>query len=220
MKLLELNFNSKYRKIIVNNKLLTCGYGRLYDFDYNGKKATDSRPSVLSLGRWISPKGNNLLAGVNLNYLSDEQINRLQRNLQSILRDRNLRRRVKTLRALMPDIFNTSYRTYDRNYIQNINPGTLKFISIPKDPEKIDTSASTDVPRPEIAPNSSIDADDVEAPQIDSDLAAQTTPEDEKMRKVDIKKPEQPRKDIEDLEEPEKDLEELEQEENEEEEEI
>ena len=208
MKLHELNIIPKFKNLILRTqKLLTCGYSRVYEFDYQGDEVTDTRPKVVSLGRWKSPKGNNLLAGINLNYLSDEQINRLQRNLQSILRDRNLRRRVRKLRSLMPDIFHASYRTYYRDGMQEILPSTLRFISVPKDPEKVDTAVSTDVPRPDSAPNSSIDADDVEAPQYDPELAAGKTPEDEPMRDVDLAEPEpeeieQP-EEIEEPEEPE-----------------
>ena len=166
-----------------NKKCITEGYGRVFDIGrYDGDEVNDMSPSVLSLGRWKSPKGNNLLAGVNLNYLSDEQINRLQRNLQPILKDRNLKRRARKLRSLMPDIFNTAYRTYKKDAINQVTPNTLKFISVPTEPEKEKTTAYTDVPRPNSAPNSSIDAQDVEEPQIDSELSAQKTPEDENMR--------------------------------------
>lgn len=194
MKLSEINFNSKYRKIIINDKLLTCGYSRVFDSDYSGDQVTDPRPKAVSLGRWKSPKGNQLMAGINLNYLSDEQITRLQQNLQPILRDRNLKRRVRKLRALMPDIFNGAYRTYKRGEMHEIDPSTLKFVSVQKDPSKIDTDVATDVPRPQSAPNASIDADDVEMPQLDSDLS----PEMQAKRKVDIEKPsiKEPRKPI------------------------
>lgn len=184
MKLSEVNFNSKYRKLILN-KPITEGYSRVYDFDYNGDQVTDPRPKTVSLGRWRSPKGNNLMAGINLNYLSDEQITRLQQNLQPILRDRNLKRRVRKLRALMPDIFNSAYRTYKRDSMQEINPSTLRFISVQKDPAKVDTDVDADIPRPQSDPNTSIDADDVELPQLDSELS----PEMQAKREVDIEEP-------------------------------
>lgn len=112
------------------NGLIVEGYGRTLDADYTrGKQVTDPRPNVLVLGRWVNHKGNKLLCGVNLNYLDEEQITRLRANLQSILRDRNLRRRVRSLRSVMPDIFDKAYRTYSSKAVNIIKPGTLKFAS-------------------------------------------------------------------------------------------
>lgn len=189
MRLSEINKSTAHRNLVIKE-----GYGRTYDFDYSGDQVTDPRPNVLSLGRWKSPKNNNLMAGINLNYLSDEQISRLQQNLQPILRDRNLQRRARKLRALMPDIFSSAYRTYNRDAINAVDPGTLKFRSVQKDPAKAGTDVDTDVPRPQSAPNTSISPDDVELPQLDSDLS----PEMQAKRKVDIEKPsiKEPRKPI------------------------
>jgi hypothetical protein len=110
--------------------LIYEGYGRVYNMlgTYLGYN-DDPTPKVLSLGRWISPKGNKLLAGINLHYLSDDQTSRLQKNLGTILKDRNLRRRVRKLRSLIPDVFDSAYRTYDTQKINGqVTKGTLKFV--------------------------------------------------------------------------------------------
>jgi len=125
MKLFELNYN-KSNKVL--KAILSEGYGRVYDFDYTGDVVNDPKPSALSLGRFISPRRNQLMAGINLNYLSPQQITRLQQNLPTILKNRNLRKRARLLRAMMPDIFNSAYRTYKRSEVNNVDPNTLKFI--------------------------------------------------------------------------------------------
>lgn len=179
MKLSELNFKVNPKNTLV---VIKEGYLRTYDFDYQGNQVTDPRPKVVSLGRWRSNRGNNLMAGINLNYLSPEQISRLQQNAQRIVRDRNLQRRARTLRALMPDIFNTAYRTYYKDAVDNVEAGTLKFLSArhekpPEDPKDMDAV------RPDTAPTATTDADDVVAPRI-------REPEPEKEPE---KEPEEPR---------------------------
>lgn len=163
MKLFELNF--------VRKLLITEGYGRTYDFDYHGDQVTDSRPKVISLGNWISGRGNNLMAGVNLNYLSPEQVERLQKNLQVVLRSRNLQNRSRTLRRLMPDIFSTAYRTYNKDAVNNVDPGTLKFASVAKKAQSTTDIDKMSPPKPKEAPNASIDADDVVEPQLREPIA-------------------------------------------------
>lgn len=110
--------------------VLCEGYGRRYDMAYDNFNI-DPRPSVLALGRWVNHKGTKLLCGVNLNYLSDDQVLELQKNLQVILSDRNLRRRVRRLRSTMPQIFDRAYRTYNQEHVRIISPGTLKFFREP-----------------------------------------------------------------------------------------
>lgn len=188
MKLFELNF--------VRGSLITEGYGRTYDFDYHGDQVTDSRPSVISLGNWTSGRGNNLMAGVNLNYLSPEQKERLQQNLQTVLRSRNLQTRSRTLRRLMPDIFSSAYRTYNKDAVNNVDPGTLKFASVAKKAQSIKDIENTPVPRPKTAPNASIDADDVTSPQLRMPTSADKAKEKQEPsdKKVIPIKPEKPEK--------------------------
>ena len=143
MKLFELNY--KYTK----SGVILEGYGRRYKFRYTGDEVNDPRPDALSLGRFISPKNNQLMAGINLNYLSPQQITRLQQNLPNILKDKNLRRRARKLRTLMPDIFNRAYRTYKRDEIRNVAPDTLKYVDPYKDLEDVsDVSDVSDEPAP------------------------------------------------------------------------
>lgn len=103
------------------------GYGRVHNFNYDNFNV-DPRPKILLLGRWRHPRTrNNLIAGINLNYLDDEQVIRLRRLLPSILKSRNLKNRYWAGRMLLPDIFNDLYRTYDSKYVHAITPATLKF---------------------------------------------------------------------------------------------
>jgi len=161
MKLFEINFTPYPDRIIKE------GYGRLYNFDYHGNQVTDNRPKALSLGKWKSGRGNNLMAGINLNYLSPEQITRLQKNLPTVLRNRNLQRRARTLRAMMPDIFNTAYRTYYKDAVDNVDPGTLKFIGTKKDIDK--DPKNVEATKPDTAPTATTDTDDVTAPRLRKD---------------------------------------------------
>lgn len=131
MKLSLINFNPTIK---IFQKIFFEGYGRTFEYDYTGDQVTDPRPMALSLGRWKSPKGNQLFAGLNLSYLSPEQISRLQQQLPSILRDRNLKRRVRKLRSIAPDIFNSAYRTYKRDEMHHIDPGVLRFMKVPEEP--------------------------------------------------------------------------------------
>jgi hypothetical protein len=130
MKLSYLNYERTNRNLRIK-EVIEEGYGRTYEFDYHGKQVTDPRPNVLSLGRWTSPRGNPLMAGINLNYLTNDQVTRLQQGLQPILKSRNLKKRVGTLRSAFPDIFDTAYRTYNRSSINVVDPGTLRFMAKP-----------------------------------------------------------------------------------------
>lgn len=190
MKLYEINFipTFNHNLIIINE-----GYSRTYNFDYQGDQVTDPRPKALSLGRWRSGRGNNLMAGINLNYLSQEQIKRLQQNLPRILRNRNLQRRVRTLRSLMPDVFNSAYRTYNKDAVDNVEKGTLRFLKTKKD-EPEDLSRT----RPQrIVP----DIDDKVTPDADID-----DKEDQKFRPSREEEPKQkPEQDLDQKEEPDKD---------------
>jgi len=128
---MRLSYISENKKIAP--RLIQEGYGRTYDIDYDNYHV-DPTPDVLSLGRWRSSRGNHLLGGINLNYLTPNQIDRLRRSLSTILRPRTLKQRVQILRRMAPDVFDTAYRTYNRQYINVIDQGTLRFYS-PKEEE-------------------------------------------------------------------------------------
>jgi hypothetical protein len=52
----------------------------------------------------------------------------LRRYLPDILSDRNVKRRANKVRALMPDVFDNAYRTYDEKLIGSVTKGTLTAI--------------------------------------------------------------------------------------------
>ena len=112
------------------------GYGRKYDFNYDNYQV-DPRPSVLILGHWRHPRTRNqLVAGVNLNYLTDVEIEQLRRTLPQILKSRNLKDRYWAGRQLLPSVFNDNYRTYDKKFVHAVTPGTLRFWSKKAEAEK------------------------------------------------------------------------------------
>jgi hypothetical protein len=104
-----------------------AGYGRTFSFDYQNA-STDKRPRLLLLGKWRHPTTRNiLLAGINLNYLTDEQLAEVRKNLKQIITPRNLKSRYWKGKQLLPDVFDDAYRTYDKDYVGSITKDTLKF---------------------------------------------------------------------------------------------
>ena len=93
------------------------------DFNYLNYD-TDPKPSVLILGDWKSPKKNNLLAGINLNYLSSGQLIKLRKAAKRIFSRDSLRARYRYLKSILPDIA-MFYRTYDAKYIKGIEHNQL-----------------------------------------------------------------------------------------------
>jgi hypothetical protein len=126
--------------------LIEAGYGRVYKFDYE-KAKTDPKPRMLLLGKWRHPDTRNvLLAGVNLNYLDDEQVAQLRQVLPQILAPRNLKSRYWKGRDLAPEIFEKSYRTYDRDWVGSVTRDTLKYYPTPEELEK------AEAPKPKVPP--------------------------------------------------------------------
>lgn len=96
-----------------------------WQFDYNNWRH-DPHPSILLLGNYRHPNtGNNLVGGINLNYLNNSQINKLQKSLPKIMRAGNLYSRYHLGRRLLPDVFDSYYRTYNADHIQGVEPSTL-----------------------------------------------------------------------------------------------
>jgi len=92
-------------------------WGFRYDNWHN-----DPRPSILLLGAYTHPStGNNLVGGINLNYLNDQERDNLARVLPQIMKTGNLYSRYHTGRRLLPQIFDTKYRTYDSKYIRGVD---------------------------------------------------------------------------------------------------
>lgn len=104
-----------------------AGYGRTYSFPYQ-RAQHDPRPRLLLLGKWRHPSTRNiLLAGINLNYVDENQLAELRKSLKAILQTRNLKARYWKGMELLPDIFKNAYRTYDKDYVGSITKDTLKF---------------------------------------------------------------------------------------------
>jgi hypothetical protein len=102
------------------------GYGRVFRFDYEPHRV-DPRPQVFVLGRWRHPgTGNTLVCGINLNYLSEEEINALRKVLGSILSKRRLKDRYWEGMRLLPGIFSNAYRTYKQDEVDNVSRETLR----------------------------------------------------------------------------------------------
>lgn len=115
--------------------LLTEGYGKTAKFDYENWH-NDPTPHVLQLGHWVHPTtGNTLIAGINLNYLSNDQVDALRYYLPDILSDRNLKVRYHSGKRLLPDVFGNFYRTYDRKHVNVVEPGSLSFMK----PDELDS---------------------------------------------------------------------------------
>ena len=105
------------------------GYGKRMAFDYENWHV-DPTPNILQLGTWVHPNtGNTLVAGINLNYLTPQQVLQVREFLPSILQNRHLKLRYWKGMEILPDIFDNFYRTYDRKYINVVEPGTLRFLS-------------------------------------------------------------------------------------------
>lgn len=105
------------------------GEGPRWRFNYNGKRVTDFNPDILLLGAYKHPStGNNLVGGINLNYISPEQREKLAYALPQIMDAKNLRERYWTGRSLLPDVFSKYYRTYNPKYIR----GVKKDVMYPK----------------------------------------------------------------------------------------
>ncbi len=116
--------------------------GRIVNFKYDSFK-TDPRPRVFLMGRWQHPNtGNTLVAGVNLNYLDDDQIKQLQTNAVEILKPSNLKSKYWKGRELLPEIFEKYYRTYNQDNVNSVTRDALKFFK----PSELD-KAKTEVPK-------------------------------------------------------------------------
>lgn len=78
----------------------------------------DRTPLVLVLGNFTHPNTKNpLTGGINLHYLSESQLRRLHIAAPYILAERGLYNRYWKGRELIPGVFESFYRLYNRNYI-------------------------------------------------------------------------------------------------------
>jgi len=99
-----------------------------WQFAYNNYQH-DPRPDILLLGAYKHPTtGNNLVGGINIHYLSDDQRNNLAKILPQIMQASDLKTRYWVGRKLLPDVFTNFYRTYDSKFIR----GVRKDVMYPK----------------------------------------------------------------------------------------
>lgn len=102
-----------------------AGEGPRWKFQYDGYKH-DPTPDILLLGSYIHPStGNNLVGGINLNYLDINKRNALAKALPQIINSGNLYSRYHTGRRLLPSIFNNFYRTYNANKIRGVSTDVM-----------------------------------------------------------------------------------------------
>ena len=106
------------------------GEAPLWKFAYD-RHRQDPVPQVLVLGSYRHPAtGNLLVGGININYLSNRQKERLRISLPKLMKARNLYYRYHSGLRLLPDIFDAFYRTYNPSYIRAVNKSAL----YPKEP--------------------------------------------------------------------------------------
>lgn len=78
----------------------------------------DPRPYVLELGTWKHPNTHNILkVGINLNYLTDTQIEKLQKLAKRLYNRKTLKSRYSFIKHKLPSIVQY-YRTYDESKIR------------------------------------------------------------------------------------------------------
>lgn len=105
--------------------LLEAGEGPKWDFDYANYKQ-DPHPSILVLGAYQHPNtGNNLVGGINLNYLNQQQRNDLARVLPKLMQQSNLYQRYHQGKKLLPGVFDNYYRTYNAAHIRGVTAGVM-----------------------------------------------------------------------------------------------
>ena len=132
----------------------------------------DPRPDVLKLGLWSHPEtGNTLLGGLNLNYLSADQVSKLKKIAKRIFARGTLRSRYRYLKRKLPDVAQY-YRTYDKDYIHAEQPDEFKDFDYrdTKEPDAKDIAAQkqADVDRvakvsqeidPDVDPDAAVEKD-------------------------------------------------------------
>lgn len=96
-----------------------------WGFNYDSYK-NDPSPDILVLGAYTHPSsGNNLIGGVNLNYLDKDARDDLARVLPRLMQGSNLYQRYHLGKQLLPRVFKNFYRTYKAQNIRGINQGVF-----------------------------------------------------------------------------------------------
>lgn len=122
-----MTIKANYKLLL--EQLAMEGYARVYSSQYDNWR-NDPKPRFVVLGRYKHPRTRNtLVGGINLHYLNDNQIEDLRKVIQKILQPRSLKARYWAGRKLAPKVFDTAYRTYNKDYIHAVTPQTLRFYS-------------------------------------------------------------------------------------------
>ena len=126
MKLSETtNLGLSEARYLFNTTILEDGEGPRWKFNYDNWH-NDPKPDILLLGAYKHPStGNNLVGGINLNYLDNKTRDKLARNLPQIMEPNNLKRRYWVGRNLVPEVFNSFYRTYNSQLIRGVSKDIL-----------------------------------------------------------------------------------------------
>jgi hypothetical protein len=102
------------------------GESPTWSFNYASPTANDSKPTILLLGAYKHPNtGNNLIGGINLSYLDQQQRDELATVLPKIMQANNLYSRYHVGRRLLPNVFDNFYRTFDAKHIRGVEKGVL-----------------------------------------------------------------------------------------------
>lgn len=97
------------------------GEGPRWSFNYDSYK-NDPSPDILVLGAYTHPtSGNNLIGGINLNYLDKAARDDLARVLPQLMQGTNLYQRYHLGKNLLPGVFDNFYRTYKAQNIRGVN---------------------------------------------------------------------------------------------------
>ena len=87
------NLGLSEARYLFNTTILEDGEGPRWKFNYDNWQ-NDPKPDILLLGAYRHPTtGNNLVGGINLNYLDTKTRDKLARNLPKIMEPNNLKRR-------------------------------------------------------------------------------------------------------------------------------
>ncbi len=102
-----------------------AGEGPRWSFNYDNY-TQDPAPDILVLGAYRHPNtGNNLIGGINLNYLDKAKRDDLARILPQLMQQSNLYQRYHLGKQLLPGVFDNSYRTYNAAHVRGVNKGVF-----------------------------------------------------------------------------------------------
>ena len=108
------------------NSTILESTARILRFNYERAK-NDPRPRVMVLGRWLHPRtGNKIVVGINLNYLDEDEIHRLNRLLPRIMKPDTLKERWWTGYRLLRGIWLKAYRQYDERFIHSLDQADIE----------------------------------------------------------------------------------------------